>query len=100
VVVATHAIVDPLAVVVELVDALIANVAVPRILFVDRLTVWAQTLSVIFLHQLIEIQILYFMHMARIPERSSQEKEVYDDELAVDCVAIHLERLEGKHEHF
>ena len=54
VVVATHAIIYPVAMMIEFVDTLIANVAMPRVIFVNGLAVWAKSLGVIFLNKLLE----------------------------------------------
>ena len=47
VIILANAVIDPLAVMIESIDALIANVAVPRVFGVDRLTVRTKPLGFI-----------------------------------------------------
>ena len=61
-VVATNAIIYPVAMVIEFVNTLIAYVAMPRVIFVDGLAVWAKSLSVIFLHKLLEFEAINFLN--------------------------------------
>ena len=72
-----NTIVDPLAVVVKLVNASIADVTVPRVLLVYGLAVGAQALRVIFFYQLVKVKICNFLHVARGPEGCAEEKYIY-----------------------
>lgn len=69
-VVLSNTIVNPVAVMVKLVYATVADVAVARILSVDCLTVWTETIGIFFgFNYLGKFQLVVLYHGAWIHER-------------------------------
>lgn len=73
-----NTIVYPLTMVVKFVYAPITNVAMPRILGVNGLTIRTETLGIIFLHKFVKVKSFNMLDMSGVQECSSEKEKVYN----------------------
>ena len=83
-VILSNTIIDPLAVVVELAYASVANVAVTGVAGVRSLTIWTKTIWITFFYQLHKVQVWCWKYMAWVGKSSSKKANIDEGEEKVD----------------
>eukprot|EP00356_Strombidium_inclinatum_P004688 CAMPEP_0170490486 /NCGR_PEP_ID=MMETSP0208-20121228/8665_1 /TAXON_ID=197538 /ORGANISM="Strombidium inclinatum, Strain S3" /LENGTH=69 /DNA_ID=CAMNT_0010765871 /DNA_START=453 /DNA_END=662 /DNA_ORIENTATION=+ len=68
---------------IELVDALVADVAMPGVSSINSFAVRTQALRVALLDELAEMKVLVFVDLTGIAQGSQQEEDVHEYELTV-----------------